>query len=287
MEKNTIILTENDIKIMVNEVLIRYYNNCNESKFGKFLGAAALGTALAMGNPTPANAQLNVKNQVSQHPQKIMNLFYDDNILYKTENNGYVIDAETYFDGKKTGERITIVLGFNEKSALMTLKDLKDIITNNIDHITFEQEYLGNTELLQAGSYRGSGLMQGEGKGVTISKVKSLNPVVGDAFLYLSGIDKAIEYFNNTYYINDELFNLQDKYNQLRKEYYRLYYHIKTLDNKNEIEADKDAMNKTQIQMNDIEKKIQSMKSDSNTSMLKDIDSSKKQKKTFRDGIYN
>lgn len=290
-------LTETDLHYIVNECVKKILTeNVEEGKFGKFLGTAALGAALAMGAPTPANAQLNIQNQVAQEPRKIMSLGpMGDNVLYKTEDYGYIIQCRQYGVTKSNAsaiaspfipDGITIVLGNNEKSALLTLKDLKNLIVNDISEVTFKQKWLGDEELLQL-NYDGK-------NSLSVSIVRSLNPIVGFGQITLQAIDNGIEYFNNTFYIDDSLSELQDEYNKLRKLYYGIHYKCEATDNPTEKEMMKAQMLKIQQKMNEIENEIIAIKQIPNSSypkteneILTNKDTKPKKEKNFGDGIYS
>lgn len=94
------IITEKQLRAIVRECIVRTLNEdaVNEGKLGRAVGAAALGAGLMFGgaNTHQANAQLNVKNQISVQPQKLTSLGMGSNCWLYKESDGYRIRAITY-----------------------------------------------------------------------------------------------------------------------------------------------------------------------------------------------
>ena len=191
-------LTENELRgyveKMVRESLYQLAKDgmLEEGKFARALGAAALGAGLMFGHPQDANAQLNIRYQQQQGPQKLKTIIMSQSWLYKT-TYGYEIWMIT---SNKFDSYNTLFLGETEESALLTLKDLKGLIENKVSG-TVVQQYDGDVYLM----YRNE-------LGVKQLQIKTKKNA-GYSWLSLGNINDLMKYFESeqTYQMTSQDFD--------------------------------------------------------------------------------
>jgi hypothetical protein len=236
-------LTEEDLRYIVAEATLRVLNESEieEGKFARALGAAALGAGLLMGNPTNANAQLNIKSQVVEQPQCLMRMSTAGVFLYK-ESDGFrirlfskgleqtertmrqyskgigpitnIIGGVAYQQSERNVGKgyLSLFLGADQASAVKTLKQLAGLISNSTHKVEVGQTD-GDVTLTNNTSD-----MFPDGLWVQQQGVDGYN------LLTKSDIGYALEYFGDTYYMEQDILppeveKLSKEYNNLKRNY--------------------------------------------------------------------
>ena len=232
-------LSESDLRYIVEEATKRIISeDVEEGRLGRALGAAALGGALLMGNPTDANAQLNIKNQVVEQPQALMQLNGHGVALYK-ESDGFrirlnskgleqteramrqyskgigpitsIIGGVAYQQSERNIGKgyLSLFLGKDQSSAVETLKQLAGLVKNKTHRVEVGQTD-GDVTLTNNTSD-----MFSEGLWVQQDGADGYN------LLTLDDIKLALDYFGDTYYVGQEN-QLSPEVDKLTKEYSKL-----------------------------------------------------------------